>query len=116
MRLDNGLATIKRGTYSASSASMPSVVWTEIYTSYYGEKTVGINRYYAALDHDDRADLIIEIQRNGGITTADQCVLDSLTDSGTSGTYKIIQVQHVLDDDGNPMTDLTLERVSGIDS
>ena len=29
--------------------------------------------------------------------------------------YKILQVQHLLDEDGQPVTDLTLERVSVID-
>ena len=32
-----------------------------------------------------------------------------------TGTYKIIMVQQVTDEDGLPATDLTLERIEGIE-
>lgn len=36
-------------------------------------------------------------------------------DAAAAGYYKILQVQHLLDEDGQPVTDLTLERVNAID-
>lgn len=117
MLLDSGIATIWRGINTASEGSMPVIEYTEQYfQSYYGNKAVGINRFWTALEHDDRADLLIEIQRNSGISTADRCELSPVFDMESEGMYKILQVQHLLDDDGQPVTDLTLERISAIES
>lgn len=115
MVLDSGSVTICRGVNSASAGSMPSMVMEDIYTSYYGEKRVGFARYFTAKEHGSRADMLIEIQRNGDIRTSDEAVLTSFYDNGTSGTYRIVQVQHVVDGDGQQMTDLTLERIDNLD-
>lgn len=39
-------------------------------------RTVGITRFWTAASHNDRADLLVEIQRNAGISTADRCQLE----------------------------------------
>ncbi|KJF38531.1 hypothetical protein TQ39_17570 [Ruthenibacterium lactatiformans] len=117
MLLDSGIATIWRGRNTASAGSMPLLVFdVKYFQSYYGDKTVGITRYWTAAAYDDRADLLIEVQRNAGISTADRCQLVPYFDSAAAGYYKILQVQHLLDSDGQPMTDLTLERIDSIDS
>ncbi len=105
MLLDAGIATIWRGRNAAPAGSLPKMVFdTQYYRSYYGDKTVGITRFWTAKSYNDRADLLVEIQRNAGISTADRCQLEPAFD-----------VQHLLDEDGQPVTDLTLERVSAID-
>lgn len=116
MLLDSGIATIYNSRNTAAPGAFPVLVWdVEFFSSYYGDKTVGITRFWTAAAHDDRADLLIEIQRNGGISTADRCQIQPFTDGATAGLYKILQVQHLLNEDGLPVTDLTLERISGID-
>lgn len=116
MLLDSGIATIWRGTNTAPAGDMPVIEYTiQFFQSYYGDKTVGINRYWTAMAHDDRADLLVEIQRNSGISTADRCEISPVLDIESAGMYKIIQVQHLLDEDGQPVTDLTLERIHAID-
>lgn len=115
MLLDAGIAIIWRGVNIAIPGSMPVVEYTQQYfASYYGDKTVGVQRYWTAQAHDDRADLLIEIQRNAGISTADRCQLQPAYDEAAAGMYKILQVQHTLDKDGQPVTDLTLERTVGL--
>lgn len=86
---------------------MPELVWSKIWASYYAEMTVGVNRYYIAMGHNDRVDQLIRVQRNREISPA--------TDRAKIGGewYRITQVQHVTDEDGLPMTDLSLERLEG---
>lgn len=50
-------------------------------------------------------ELVARIWRNEDISTQDIAQIE-----GESGFYKIQQVQHVLDDDQMPVTDLSLER------
>lgn len=115
MILDSGVATIKRGTLNPSSAGgFPTYTYTELDKSFYAEKTVSISRFYSAKSQSRQADLLIEIIRNGSIMPDDICEISSYVDNGISGTYKIIQVQHVLDEDNLPKTDLTLERLDGV--
>lgn len=116
MRLDSGIATIWRAELTSSPGGMPKESFTkEYFKSYYGDKTVGITRYWTAKAHDSQANLVIEIQRNAGITTADRCQLAPYLDLEAAGYYKILQAQLVIDEDGIPMTDLTLERIDCID-
>lgn len=115
MLLDSGIVKIRRGKNISPAGAKPEYQYEDYFESYYGEKTVGINRYWAAKAHDDQADFLIEIQRNGGIRTSDICYLGPFMDAPARGQYKIIQVQHVIDEDGLPMTDLTLERIDGVE-
>ena len=61
-----------------------------------------------------RADLLIEIQRFSGASTAQRVQLSPQVDIGLAGYYKILQFQHINDEDGLPVTDLTLERIGAI--
>ena len=115
MLLNSGTAVIFRGRNAAPPGGKPKIIYdTKITAEYYGEKTVGISRYWTAKAHDARADLLIELPLLPDVTEADRCKLYPYF-GPTGGTYKIVQVQHVTDDDGQPCTDLTLERIGGID-
>ncbi len=116
MLMDSGIATIWRSELMSNPGEMPKESFTkEYFKSYYGNKTVGFARYWTAKAHDSQANFLIEIQRNAGITTADRCQLEPYLDQEVSGYYKILQVQHLEDEDGLPVTDLTLERIDCID-
>lgn len=116
MLLDAGIATIWQGRNTALAGSFPKMVFDiQFFRSYYGDKTMGVTRFWTAKSYNDRADLLVEIQRNAGISTADRCQLEPAFDAAAAGYYKILQVQHLLDEDGQPVTDLTLERVNAID-
>ena len=117
MLLDSGIATIFRYSNIAQPGQMPHPSWqNQIFASYYGDKTAGIQRYWTAKAQDDRADLLIEIQRCSAVSTAVRCVLQPVLDEAAAGPYKIIQVQQLLDEDGQPVTDLTLERIESLES
>lgn len=116
MVLDVGIANIFRGRNAAENGEIPNMVYdTQVFSSYYGEKTVGFSRFFTAKSNDSQADFLIEIQRCGAIMPNDVCKMQSFVDSGISGTYKIVQVQHVTDEDGLLKTDLTLQRVNPIE-
>ena len=69
---------------------------------FFGNKTVGIKRYYAARQNDIDIKLVIHIHKNLNITTENAAVIKSTR-------YKIVQVQHF--DNKNPaITVLSLEQ------
>ena len=72
MLLDAGIATVYRQTLISDPGDMPRYQWAEIWKSFYGEKTVGLTRYYAGMDHNDQIDLLIQVQRNRGIVSGDR--------------------------------------------
>lgn len=116
MNLDSGVAMIWRGSNTSPAGSMPVYRYEKLCESYYGDKTVGVTRFWAAKAQDDRADLLIQIQRNSGISAAtDRCQLSPYLDLDAAGMYKILQVQQVTDENGLPMTDLTLQRIEALD-
>lgn len=109
MNLDGGIAKIWRCTETAAPGGMPATEWTEVWASYYGEQTVGIQRYYTAKAANDQVDAVIWVQRNRDIFP----VRDRVELGGTF--YRITQVQQVTDEDGLPMTAISLERLEGLD-
>ena len=111
MLLDDGLAVISRRTNTASAGDMPVYSDVPIFESSFGNKNVGINRFWTAKANDRQADLLIQVHRNGAIRANDKCALESFRDDGLSGSYEVIQVQHLLNEDGLEVSDLTLERV-----
>ena len=116
MILDAGTAIIYAGRNTAEKGEKPRVVYDQEFArSYYGNRTVGLNRFYKAKSFDERADILIRVDRNAGITTKHKCCLEPNEDLGTKGLYKILMVQQVTDEDGLPATDLTLERIEGIE-
>lgn len=116
MVLDGGIATIWRQELTSKPGEMPTSDYTlEYFKSYYAEKTIGFARHWAAKAYDRQASLMIEIQRKGGIDTSDRCELASYTDPELNGVYRIIQSQNLTNEDGLPVTDLTLERMDGPD-
>lgn len=117
MLLDDGVVTIWAAQNTAQPGELPQNSYTKrVYMSYYGQKKVGLQRFWAAQAHNSRADLLIRIQRCGAISTAHRCKLAPSLDIQTAGWYKILQVQHLLDEDGLPASELTLERIDNIES
>ena len=72
----------------------------------YGEKTVGVTRYYSAAKAGMRVDRLIEIWRDDSITTRDVCKLGERC-------YLIQQAAQGADEDGLLVTWLTLEETDG---
>lgn len=122
MNLDDGIVTIYRQTNTAEVGEMPTFEWSEIFRSYFGERTVGVNRYYTAMSHNDQVDMLIEIPPIRTLSTAtDRAGIDRAyfrlpTVEGDNNLYfRITMIQQVDGDDNLPVTLLSLERVDGLE-
>lgn len=102
--LDSGKVTVYSVENEAERGAFPvrkleSVKATECFE----RRTVGLTRYYAAKQANVTVDMVIRIWRNEAISTQDMAKIGEQF-------FKIQQVQHSLDKDEMPVTDLTLER------
>ena len=115
--LDSGTLTVWRGTNTSPAGSMPVLTYTQIWGSYYADMTIGVTRWYTAQQHGDRPDYLVQVQRVYTLRAGtDKVLLNPFAWQDTGGAYKIVQIQQVIDDDGLPKTNLTLERDDGIDA
>lgn len=78
----------------------------KLMTLYFGDRTVGIKRYYAARAATVEINRLIQIPQQLSITASNRVVIDN-------NEYKIEQVQH-LNDTNPPVTVLTLKRIGAI--
>ena len=90
---------------TAAKGLMPKEQLVKTGEEYYGSRVIGYNRQYAALGADQRIDELVRIWRNNQVRTNHYAVLED------GLQYRINFVQHLLDDDGLEVTDLTLVRL-----
>ena len=105
---DAGLVSICTLINTAAAGDMPVERLNILETMFFGELTVGMNRFYAAQGVNQQVDLMIRVWRCPCAQAGRYAVL---THSDYNGQYRIQQVQHRLDDDGLKVTDLTLTRL-----
>lgn len=75
-------------------------------SGWYGEQKVGVTRYYAAMAANIKAEKVIELWRDEDIISGMYCIPED------GRQYRIVQVQHGLNENGLKNTILTLERVN----
>lgn len=100
-----GTLTLYHLQDTAANGFMPNPHLVEYASEYYGLRTVGYNRFYAAAGVNQQVDALVRIWRNTDIRINDYAILDG------GDQYRIDVVQHVLDEDGLEVTDLTLQRL-----
>ena len=105
MLLDSGILELYKLVNTASNGNMPNEQLVYVDSAYYGERTVGYNRQYAAKAVNESVDKLIRIWRNESISAGMYVLLED------GNQYQIDMVQHLLDDDGLKVTDLTLSRL-----
>lgn len=106
---DSGTLAVRRGVDVTPPGGMPEIDYQVIWTSYYAEKTVGVTRWFNAQQHDARSDLLVRVPRIYSLNAESDIVRLSPYSHKDDYKYLIIQIQHVIDDDGLPATDLTLQ-------
>jgi NADPH-dependent ferric siderophore reductase len=81
---------------------------------YYGEREVYASRYYIGMQSGDKISVMAEIPLDAQITRikTDQYVVLGDT-SATSPVYRIVEAQYGEDEDGLPVTRLSLMEVEG---
>lgn len=105
MLLDSGILILYKLINTAENGRKPLLKLNEFDRAYYGERTVGYNRLYAAKGVNQQIDKLVRIWRNDAVNAGDYVILDD------QKQYRIDAVQHLYDDDGLKVTDLTLNRL-----
>ncbi len=105
MLFDAGTLTICTLRNTAKPGAMPVEQLQAKTTHFYGERTVGYGRQYAAMGVSEQVDMLARIWGDKSVRIGMYAVDD------TGDQYRITNVQHLLDDDGLRVTDLTLRRL-----
>ena len=105
---DAGKVSICNLQNTVAPGRMPVQVLVPIAVAYFEERTVGYNRYYAAQGVNQDISMLIRIWRCSAAKIGMYAVLSM---SENDGQYRISNVQHLLNDDGLKVTDLTLVRL-----
>nr|DAO75086.1 MAG TPA: hypothetical protein [Caudoviricetes sp.] len=104
MILDSGVLSVYRVDYhEGKGPKQTKPTLTLRMTVQYGERVVGITRYYEAAKVGRQIDRTVRIWRQHSITIRDVCQLDSQW-------YLIRKVTPTSDEDGLLVTDLDLEQ------
>lgn len=103
MRHDDGILTI----YDLTDDSAPDKRRLKQKSEHwYGERTVGVTRFYAAMQANQKIDMLLEIWEDRSIRANQYAIPED------GEQYRITDVRHMLDDDGLRISLLTLERVN----
>lgn len=106
MTFDDGILKI----YDVKDISEPGMkpVTGLVYKSshYFGYETVGITRYYTAMQANNKISELVHIWQDRSITTQNICVMED------GQQYKCQFVQHTKDENGLLITKITLERLN----
>lgn len=116
MTLDSGTLVVWRGANTAPPGGMPELDYTHVWTSYYAERTVGVTRFYSAQQYGERPDLLVRVPRNHGLRAGTDVVKLKPYSYQDNIEYNIIQIQHIIDEDGLPVTELSLQKTNIDDS
>ena len=108
MLLDAGILKICRLEEKSEGGSMAKEMLVEVRRHYYGERTIGFSRQYAAKGVNQQVDLLAEIWQDREIRAGMYAVDD------TDTQYRIDQVQHKENEDGLRVTWLSLSRLEAL--
>lgn len=89
----------------ADPGEMPTEKLVVVSHHYYGDRTIGYGRQYAAMGVQQQVDRLIRIWRDESVSVKQYALLDD------GNQYRVDMVQHLLDEDGLKVTDLTLFRL-----
>ena len=105
---DSGELTICSLKNSAAKGEMPKEQLVPGNVHLYGERAVGYGRQYAAKGASEQIDMLVEIWQDRSARIGMYALLDN------NEQYRIDNVQHLLDDDGQQVTYLTLRRLDDL--
>lgn len=106
MTFDDGILTIYREENMAKPGERPVPGLVEKEKFYFSFDTLGINRYYTAMQNQQQIEAVVNIPGWSDIVSTDICVLES------GQQYKIGMLQPMTDENGQRITKISLERIS----
>lgn len=105
MTFDDGILTIYSVENIGEPGMMPVTGLVKKDQYYYGFDTLGINRFYTALQAKQQIECVVNIPGWGNITALDICELEN------GMQYRIAMRQPSWNEDGLKITKLSLERI-----
>lgn len=106
--LDSGIIKICSLEKVNEQGKMPRFILVEKCSVFYEERTIGVTRLYAALGANQKLDIVARVWENRETLVDDIAVLED------GNQYRITAIQHLLNDDGLRVSDLTLERLDSL--
>ncbi len=104
MILDDGILKIYKVVPKKTKTGKPTKKLKHLVDAWYGIINTSISEYYDAKQADVDIELRVEILQNKEVTSKNIIVIDK-------EQYNVGRVYHGLDEDGIPITDITLEKV-----
>lgn len=105
MTFDDGMIGIYMIKNSAAAGEMPKEEPMLKDEYYFGYDALGYNRYYTALQAQQKIESVIRVPDWGYIKSTDICIMED------GKKYKIKMIQQMRDEDGLKYTKLSLERI-----
>lgn len=104
MTFDDGIVAVYKTENVAEKGKKPDIMLKKKSRYYFCFETVGISRYYTALNAGQKVDAVISIPGWEDVTGEDVCILED------GRQYKVLMVQNSTDENGLKIDRLTLER------
>lgn len=104
---NDGIVSIYEVTNAADAGKMPTQELVLKQTLRYHERTVGLTRYYAAMQANIRVQYVLRCQRLRDVSAQDVAIPND------GKQYRIVQVQYP-EEVTPPVMDLTLEEVTAV--
>lgn len=108
MKHDDGIIKIYTVTNNASNGLMPNMTKTLFRADYFEYRVVGYNRYFRAGGVNVQIDAVRRIWENRSIT-------NDMIRTINGDDYRIIQIQHLYDENNLRVTDLSLEKIKSLE-
>ena len=105
MTFDDGILTIYRTVNTADPGDKPKIALEEKERFHFGFDTLGIQRYYTAMQAQQMIEAVVNIPGWNDISATDICVLEN------GCQYKLGMIQPMLDENELRITKLSLERL-----
>ena len=105
MTFDDGILKIYRAEDVSEPGGKPDLILSMKSYHYFSYDTIGITRYYAALQANQQISAVVNIPDWHDIGVNDICILED------GKQYKILMCQPTMDDDGLKIMKLSLERL-----
>lgn len=104
----DGVAKIYKVEDVSAPGDMPIEGLVLQQTLRYKERTVGLNRFFQAMQNNIKVSLVIRTPEVRGLSDKDTDILVAVLNDGQQ--YRVVQIQYI-EDARPPAMDLTLERV-----
>lgn len=108
MTFDDGIVGVYQLENKSKSGDKPDYTAKLKEKFYFSYETLGVNRYYTALQAGQRIETVISVPGWANVNTNDICIFEN------GCQYQIRMLQPTIDDDSLKITRISLERLGDV--